>query len=473
MPDTDVPDITDVVTRAWGDTNPSKPIVQVGDELDHIVVADGETRYLVPVSIGAEVEFGAPVPIPAGEPIQAAAEVITLPNPNPTVVHAAAAVSVDDVRAAYYRQSPQHVWIREIHTNPLRLIVASDADGSVTRVDVTVGDDGSINFSEPVPVRIRYEEIPDGEPTAAASTFVYASAAESRPYSATVAAAQISHRPWSDFSQADYTPAQWRRACLIDRGPDHGTEDTKQRYALPVREPDGTLNRNAVHAAAARINQVEGITDTQRAEAARELVRLYRQELGEEPPEPLLTLTTTTTAAAAAVVDELPAAEPGNPDNPNEEDNMSLTEVRSRLGLADDADETAILAAIDTLRSQAQQVAAAADVQAANESLSREVELLRGQVQDLSQQVAAAAAEKREALKKAVLDEAQNAGKFTPAERPQWEADYDRAPEVVTRVLASIAPGTRVPVAPVGTVGNPIDSVDDLPPEPEGLFSNP
>lgn len=95
---------------------------------------------------------------------------------------------------------------------------------------------------------------------------------------------QVSNRPWSDFSQADYTPAQWRRACLIDTGV--GDRDSKERYKLPVREPSGTVNRNGVHAAAARINQVDASADLKRR-AARALIRLYRSELDEEPPESL------------------------------------------------------------------------------------------------------------------------------------------------------------------------------------------
>lgn len=98
---------------------------------------------------------------------------------------------------------------------------------------------------------------------------------------------QVSNRPWSDFSQAAYTPAQWRRACLIDTG--QGDEDSKERYRLPVREPSGTVNRNGVHAAAARINQVDVSADLKRR-AARALVRLYRSELDEDPPASLLSL---------------------------------------------------------------------------------------------------------------------------------------------------------------------------------------
>jgi phage head maturation protease len=101
------------------------------------------------------------------------------------------------------------------------------------------------------------------------------------PQASRRAAVAVSNRPWSDFTQADYTDEQWARACLIDTGQGEG----KQRYSLPVREPGGTLNRNAVHNAAARLNQVQAPAEKKTA-AARALVRLYG-ELDEEPPDSL------------------------------------------------------------------------------------------------------------------------------------------------------------------------------------------
>jgi len=95
----------------------------------------------------------------------------------------------------------------------------------------------------------------------------------------------ISDKPWSQFSQADYTPEQWRRACLIHLADD----DVKEHHKLPVYEPDGTLNRNAVHQAAAVLAGARGGVDAPPAKkraAARELIRLYRL-LEEEPPESL------------------------------------------------------------------------------------------------------------------------------------------------------------------------------------------
>lgn len=109
--------------------------------------------------------------------------------------------------------------------------------------------------------------------------------AEPDPGVPLVEAAKVSDTPWSQFSQADYDIGQWRRACLI--GPPEPS-DNKGDYSLPVREPDGTLNRNAVHAAAARISQVKADPQVKKA-AARKLVGLYGQ-LGEDPPASLLDL---------------------------------------------------------------------------------------------------------------------------------------------------------------------------------------
>lgn len=99
--------------------------------------------------------------------------------------------------------------------------------------------------------------------------------------------ATVSNRPWGDFSAAYYSPEQWRRACLVDTG--EGDEDSKDRYKLPVREPDGTLNRNGVHAAAGGhgVSAVKGISPEARKAAARKLAALYRNELDEDPPDSL------------------------------------------------------------------------------------------------------------------------------------------------------------------------------------------
>lgn len=100
----------------------------------------------------------------------------------------------------------------------------------------------------------------------------------------------VSDKPWSDFSAADYSLEQYRAATLI-----HPAEpsDSKDDYKLPVKEPDGTVNRNAVHAAASALAGGRGGVDAtteQKEKAAKTLVGLYRNQLKEDPPDSLLSL---------------------------------------------------------------------------------------------------------------------------------------------------------------------------------------
>jgi HK97 family phage prohead protease len=107
------------------------------------------------------------------------------------------------------------------------------------------------------------------------------------------ARASVSDKPWSDFSAADYTPQQWRSACLIDTG--DGAEDSKDRYKLPVREPGGMLNRAGCHAAASALAGGRGgvqASPEQKKAAAKKLAALYRSQLKEDPPQSLVDLAT-------------------------------------------------------------------------------------------------------------------------------------------------------------------------------------
>lgn len=163
----------------------------------------------------------------------------------------------------------------------------------------------------------------------------------------------------------------------------------------------------------------------------------------------------------------LPAAEPEqeNTPDPIEEDFVSteLSAIRSRLGLPDDADEQTILSAVDALQAKAdtpadptpEMVAASAAAEQEKDELRKEVTVLASQLQQVTAEVAAAKAEKVATVKASVIQAAADAGKFTPAEREQWEKDYDEAPAAITRILASIAPGFKVPVAASGTAGDP------------------
>lgn len=102
--------------------------------------------------------------------------------------------------------------------------------------------------------------------------------------------ASVSDKPWGGFSQADYTPRQWHDACLVCMPPAAGQDQyAKDLCKLPVREPDGTLNRNAVHAAAGAhgISAVKGISADERMAVAKTLVGLYHQ-IGDDPPMSLM-----------------------------------------------------------------------------------------------------------------------------------------------------------------------------------------
>lgn len=90
----------------------------------------------------------------------------------------------------------------------------------------------------------------------------------------------ISEKSWSGDSSR-FTIEEWKRSTLIDTG--EGEADSKSRYKLPIKEPNGDLSRAAVHAAAARINQVDAPRD-QIAKAKKALRSAYKR-LGEEPPE--------------------------------------------------------------------------------------------------------------------------------------------------------------------------------------------
>lgn len=93
-------------------------------------------------------------------------------------------------------------------------------------------------------------------------------------------ASSWSTKPWSDFTQAKYTPEQWKDACLIV----DGDGATKAQCQLPVKEPDGTYNVNGIAAAAGRLDQVKTDGDSV-ADAANALSDLYGKMGKDVPPE--------------------------------------------------------------------------------------------------------------------------------------------------------------------------------------------
>lgn len=98
----------------------------------------------------------------------------------------------------------------------------------------------------------------------------------------------ISEAAWSDYKKSDYTLEQWHAACVIHVH--DGTPTSKSECKLPVKTPDGALNRNGVRAAAAALagarGGLKGVSDDQKKKAGSALKRYYAQ-LDETPPDSL------------------------------------------------------------------------------------------------------------------------------------------------------------------------------------------
>lgn len=93
----------------------------------------------------------------------------------------------------------------------------------------------------------------------------------------------VTRRPWNG-SAARFSDEEYQRSCLIDRG---GDEPVKERCSLPVLEPNGDVNANALGAAAAALAGARGglrnVSAEQKATAARKLIRYYGQAEMEPP----------------------------------------------------------------------------------------------------------------------------------------------------------------------------------------------
>ena len=89
----------------------------------------------------------------------------------------------------------------------------------------------------------------------------------------------ISQKAWTQFTSADYKDAAtYCDACLINMNTGKREGWTKDACKLPVKEPNGDVNANALSAAAAALAGARGGVQAPAAEkqkAARALARLY------------------------------------------------------------------------------------------------------------------------------------------------------------------------------------------------------
>lgn len=88
----------------------------------------------------------------------------------------------------------------------------------------------------------------------------------------------ISEKEWSAYTKADYTLEQWHTACLIHLHT--GPPTSKNQCKLPVKTPNGAVNRNGVHSALAALHGARAELNApsdQKAKAERQLRSLYSQ----------------------------------------------------------------------------------------------------------------------------------------------------------------------------------------------------
>jgi HK97 family phage prohead protease len=98
----------------------------------------------------------------------------------------------------------------------------------------------------------------------------------------------ISNKTW-DGAESRFTDSQYESSCVLDRrdsGEEWKDKGPKFRCFLPILEPNGDLNRDAVKAAAERLTKIDGFTEGSMA-AAKVSLRAAYGELGETLPDSL------------------------------------------------------------------------------------------------------------------------------------------------------------------------------------------
>jgi hypothetical protein len=97
----------------------------------------------------------------------------------------------------------------------------------------------------------------------------------------------ISHAPWDGSASRWDTAADYAKSCLINLNKGPATDWTKDLCKLPIREPNGDLNSNALGPAAAALNGGRGGVDAPvpaKKAAAKKLMAAYREAKMDPPP---------------------------------------------------------------------------------------------------------------------------------------------------------------------------------------------
>ncbi len=90
----------------------------------------------------------------------------------------------------------------------------------------------------------------------------------------------IVNTPWDGSESRWDTAESYCSSCLIDENPS-GKPKVKGLCKLPVKEPNGDLNANAVRNAAARINQVDASPAAKKAAMSRLMALKKQAKIGQ------------------------------------------------------------------------------------------------------------------------------------------------------------------------------------------------
>lgn len=172
--------------------------------------------------------------------------------------------------------------------------------------------------------------------------------------------------------------------------------------------------------------------------------------------------------------EDVPAAEPDA--TTNQEDDMSLSAIRARLGLGDDADEAAVLAALNAaLPTEPGDTSGEPEVLAVDPTPVPAVASTKPRLPDgvvaidettlaeLKRNAAlgAQAAERqRISDRDRVIEAAVEEGKISPARKAHWVKAWEADPDGAKEDLASLEAGLHVPTVMAGTTGTGEEVVD-------------
>jgi hypothetical protein len=422
----------------------------------------------------------------------------------------AAAVTVDDVRRAYYSSGvPMSRWITAIQLAPPQLIVADDQDDKTYRIPYSVKS-GEVKFADPVEVEIEYVDV------AASLAFIEAAGLSLAGGGEVWASAEESR---------DGMVLAWSAATQVgNMGSDPSKAAIKKMFALPADTktdsslphhtcpPGGSVDGPDLGGCQAAIGAINGSRGGLAGKSAAELKRAYNhlaahvRALGAEPAEYSgpsasaedgmaeaagnhgphtgehthphsafgaqggdATHEHAHTHAGDAVHNHAHASAAGPATEGTADMELSAEQqaaLREKLGLTEDEEITAehIMAALNA-EPEPVEAGAGPPLHLPKGVMVIDEEAWK-QMGERAKAGETALARMRRNDRDQVIRDAVKAGKFSVAQAAKYEALWDSNPEGTRAVIAGMARG----VVPTEDLGIPGAEGDDVDTEYEALF---